>query len=31
MARKLVLLGVVVAIAAMVAAPIVMGHGNKPG
>ncbi len=31
MARKLVLLGVVVAVAAMVAAPIVMGHGNKPG
>jgi len=31
MARKLVLLGVVVAVAAVVAAPIVMGHGNKPG
>jgi hypothetical protein len=31
MARKLVLLGVVAAVAAMVAAPIVMGHGNKPG
>lgn len=31
MARKLVLLGVVVSVAAMVAAPIVMGHGNKPG
>jgi hypothetical protein len=31
MARKLVLLGVVVAVAAMVAAPIVLGHGNKPG
>jgi hypothetical protein len=31
MARKLVLLSLVVAIAALVAAPSVMGHGNKPG
>lgn len=31
MARKLVLLGVVVAAAAIVVAPVVMGHGNKPG
>jgi len=31
MARKLVLWGVVVAVAAMVAAPVVMGHGNKQG
>ena len=31
MARKLALLGVVVAVAAMVAAPMVMGHGNKAG
>ena len=31
MVRKLVLLGVVVVVAAMVAAPIVMGHSNKPG
>ena len=31
MARKLILVGVVVAIAAMVAAPVVIGHGNKPG
>ena len=31
MVRKLVFLGVVVVVAALVAAPIVMGHGNKPG
>jgi len=31
MVRKLVLLGTVIAIAAMVAAPSVLGHGNKPG
>lgn len=31
MARKLVLLSVVVAVAALIAAPSVMGHGNKPG
>lgn len=29
--RKLMLMGVVVAVASMVVAPIVMGHGNKPG
>lgn len=31
MARKLVLFGVVAAVAAMVVAPVVLGHGNKPG
>lgn len=31
MARRIVLIGVVAAVFAMVAAPIVIGHGNKPG
>lgn len=31
MARTLALLGIAVAVAAMVAAPSVLGHGNKPG
>ena len=31
MARKLILLGIVVAVAAMIMAPMVLAHGNKPG
>ena len=31
MVRKLVFTGIVVAVAAMAIAPVVMGHGNKPG